>query len=110
MMSNLSRINQLKLFAQEDPTDPFNFYALALEYQLTDKNHAKIYFELLLDKFPDYLPTYYHAAAFFTESGDLNKAGETYEKGITLAHSSNDLHSKKELENAYLNFKIEYED
>ena len=31
-----SRIEQLKQFAKEDPNDPFNKYALALEYQKTD--------------------------------------------------------------------------
>jgi len=109
-MANLNRIQQLRLFTEEDPSDPFNFYALALEYQTENKNHAKEYFELLLDQFPEYLPTYFHAAVFFTELGEVNKAGQIYKKGISLAQNQQNHHAERELKNAYLNFQLEHED
>lgn len=109
-MANLDRIQQLHLFIEEDPSDPFNFYALALEYQTDLKDHAKQYFELLLDQFPEYLPTYFHAALFFTESGEVAKAGQIYKKGISLAQIQQNHHAERELKSAYLNFQLEYED
>jgi lipoprotein NlpI len=36
----MTRLEQLHQFLQEDPADPFNLYALAIEYQKTDIPHA----------------------------------------------------------------------
>lgn len=108
-MNNLPRIEHLLQFVQEDPDDPFNFYALALEYQSVDKNQARLYFDKLLLEFPDYLPTYYHAAAFFINAETTYKVRQIYEKGIKLSIQQNNLHAKRELENAFFNFQMEYE-
>ncbi|EON78953.1 hypothetical protein ADIS_0546 [Lunatimonas lonarensis] len=109
-MANLNRISQLLDYINEDPDDPFNFYALAIEYQQQDKNRAKEYFELLLERFPLYLPTYFHAAVCFIEWQEFAKAGQIYKKGITLAQQQGNQHAERELRNAYLNFQLEYED
>ncbi|WP_209330529.1 tetratricopeptide repeat protein [Lunatimonas salinarum] len=109
-MANLNRIEQLLRFVKEDPSDPFNFYALALEYQNDHKKQAKEYFKLLLDQFPEYLPTYFHAAMFFTELGELEQAAQIYKKGISLAQNQQNHHAERELKSAYLNFQLEHED
>lgn len=108
-MNNLPRIEHLLQFVQEDPDDPFNYYALALEYQSVDKNHAIQYFDKLLREFPDYLPTYFHAAAFFTNNETADKVRQIYEKGIELSVRQKNGHAQKELENAFFNFQMEYE-
>lgn len=108
-MNNLPRIEHLLQFIKEDPDDPFNYYALALEYQSADKNQATRYFDKLLRDFPDYLPAYYHAAAFFINAESTDKVRQIYEKGIELSIRQSNLHAKKELENAFFNFQMEYE-
>lgn len=100
---NNSRIHILLQYLKEEPDDPFNLYALALEYLNSDKEKAKEYFDLLLERHKDYLPTYYHAAKFYI---DKNKehAESIYQKGISLAQASGNQHALRELKNAYNEF------
>jgi tetratricopeptide (TPR) repeat protein len=106
-MSKLSRIEMLKIFAEQEPQNPFNWYALALENQISDPDDAAIYFNKLLLEHKVYLPTYFHAAAFFHELGEIDKAKEIYEKGISLAKEQKDEKTLKELKNSYQNFLFE---
>lgn len=108
-MSNLRRIHQLLEFLEEEPENPFNLYALALEYQKHDPEKVAYYFDLLLQNHKNYLPTYYHAADFFALQNEIAKAKAIYEEGIRLATQQNDNHALRELQNAYLNFQFEYE-
>ena len=95
------RITQLLQFYNEDPHDPFNVYALALEYLKHDRDRSRKLFEELLNDHKDYLPTYYHAAKFFQENGETEKATEVYEAGIALAKTVNDPKALRELRSAY---------
>ena len=108
-MSNLHRIQQLLEFLEEEPGNPFNLYALALEYQKHDPEKVVYYFDSLLQNHKNYLPTYYHAAEFFTQQNEIAKAKTIYEEGIRLATEQKDAHALRELQNAYLNFQFEYE-
>lgn len=95
------RIVQLEKFYEEDPADPFNAYALALEYLASDPAKARSLFEILLQEHSGYLPTYYHAAKFFQNTGEREKAISVYEKGISLAESTKDGKALRELRSAY---------
>lgn len=95
------RLKQLYKFYEEEPNDPFNSYALALEYLKTDREKAEEFFEILLEKHSDYLPTYYHAAKFFQDKGERTKAIGLYERGIHLAQTSGDRKAAMELKSAY---------
>ncbi len=95
------RIIQLQKFYEEDPGDPFNLYALALEYLKYDPAKARILFVRLLEIHDGYLPTYYHAAKLFQETGDKEKAIAVYESGIALAKKLNDTKTLRELKSAY---------
>ena len=95
------RIKQLQQFYEEDPSDPFNLYALALEYLKTDRGQARHLFETLIEHHGDYLPVYYQAAQLCAESGDRNRAIELYEQGIVLAKKLNDRKAQRELQSAY---------
>jgi Tfp pilus assembly protein PilF len=106
-MTKVSRMEMLKSFTEVEPENPFNFYALALEYIEFDKSSAELLFKKLLDEFPEYLPTYFHAALFFSDFGDVNFSKIIYERGIKLAESQKDEKALKELKNSYQNFLFE---
>lgn len=102
---NNERIQQLIRFVQEEPNEPFNIYALALEYLGHQPTEARLYFDQLLTQHPDYLPTYYHAAALYAELGEREKAAELYEKGIVLAKVQNKQKTLLELQRAQQAFE-----
>lgn len=104
------RLSQILVFLEETPNDPFLLYAAALEYQKAGQTErTQFFFDKLLTEQADYLPTYYHAAAFFAETGEIGKAKVIYEKGIALAEKQNEKTALREIKNAYLNFTEEYE-
>ncbi|QYH38654.1 tetratricopeptide repeat protein [Algoriphagus sp. NBT04N3] len=106
-MPYLDRKSLLKQYISEEPKNPFNWYALALELQQNEPEEAKLIFEKLLQEFPDYLPTYYQAAFLFDSLGLLDQAKKTFEEGINLATRQQDQKAIKELKNAYQNFLFE---
>jgi hypothetical protein len=104
----MNRIEQLKSLLETDTKDPFLYYCLALEYAKNNEIDAKYYFDLLFKKFPDYLPSYFHAAEFY-KNIDSKKAVELYNKGILVAQKQSNLKTLAELKNALLNYEIELE-
>ncbi len=93
------RIKMLEKFANEDPSDPFPLYALALEYQSVDKVKAKALFDKLLGQFKEYLPTYYIAGSFYLKQ-DVSKAREIFEQGLMLAKQQNNAATQREIQAA----------
>ncbi|WP_439583369.1 tetratricopeptide repeat protein [Dyadobacter bucti] len=108
-MSN-SILPSLLAFYEEDPGDPFNVYALAIEYTKSDPVKAAEFFEILLEAHPEYLPTYYHAGAFFSLQEDVKKAEEIYQKGLALALLQKNTKTHQELLRAYNGFLDEFDD
>jgi tetratricopeptide (TPR) repeat protein len=106
-MRNLERIELLKGYCVEEPQNPFNYYALALEFREFDKVEAGKLFDFVVLNFPNYLPVYFPAAQFFFENENYQKAKNLFESGIELAHVLEDEKAKKELSNAYQNFLFE---
>ncbi|NMM48090.1 tetratricopeptide repeat protein [Marinigracilibium pacificum] len=105
---NKKRIELLKSYIKEDSSDPFNYYALALEYLGENSASSKEYFVILLTNFPNYLPTYYHAAHYFMET-DPEQTAKIFEDGIKLAQQQGDFKALAELQNAYTNWQFEQE-
>lgn len=103
-------LSNLLTFYEEDPEDPFNVYALALEYLKHDSEKAGQFFDILLFNHPDYLPTYYHAGEFFALEENFKKAELIYQKGIDLALSQKNTKTHQELLRAYRGFLDELED
>ncbi|MCH7412130.1 tetratricopeptide repeat protein [Belliella sp. R4-6] len=103
-MSNLSRIETLKSYAESEPENPFNWYALALEFRNEDPQMALHYFNKLLNDHKVYLPTYYHAAALCSDLNLIDEAKKIYEDGISLAKLQQNSHALRELQNSYQNF------
>lgn len=100
---NHSRIDLLEKFIAEDPADPFNYYALALEYQQINPAKAVELFDNILIDHPGYLPAYYTAGIFHAELGNAIKAIEILSKGVELAKKKSDLKTLRELQSALEN-------
>jgi len=99
-MNDISRLDQLLEFWQQDPRDPFNIYALALEYRKIDPLTAKKYFDQLIENFPAYQATYYQAGSLWLELGLTKEAEEIYRKGMKLAQKTGKTKDYNELQNA----------
>lgn len=106
-MSNLDRLKLLIQFSEEEPENPFNWYALALEYNSIDSSKTEKLYNQLLKEHESYLPTYYPAAHFFSERGKLAKAKGIFEKGISLAQANQETKAEKELKSALEMFLFE---
>lgn len=97
----MNRLEQLTQFLQDDPNDPFTLYALALEYQKTDMIKAKALFDQLLEKHPEYIPTYYHAGNLYVTLQRIDDAVRIFEKGIAVARKQNAVKAMRELQSVY---------
>jgi hypothetical protein len=102
----MDRISQLEEFLREDPDDPFNSYALALEYLKKDSKKGQHLFEQLLNTHPNYLPTYYPFAQLLIEQQDP-RAETIFKQGIETARRLSDLKTLKELTSAYNDWLFE---
>lgn len=98
-MSN-SRIEQLKIFLNDNSKDSFVLYALATEYiNLGDDETALYYFNQLLEDDPDYTGAYYHLGKLYQRRDDPIKAEEIFNEGIKRTQAK-DLHANRELREA----------
>jgi len=104
---NSDRITLLKQFIEDEPSNPFNKYALAMEYFESAPTDSLDLLHSLLDEHPNYLPSYYKAAHLLWETEDWNKAEEIFKKGILLAKKQNDQKALRELMSAYQNFQFD---
>lgn len=105
---NNDRLALLLQYYAEDPEDPFNLYALATEYKKEAPLKALSYFEHLVEKHPDYVPTYYHLALLYIELDEVEKAKIVFEKGIEKATALNEAMLLRELKSAYDEFMMDY--
>ena len=94
---NLARLKQLEKFVEEDPTDPFNKYALALELANEDPSRALALLTDIIKLTPGYVPTYYQAANLFLEQNRLEEARIVIEKGILAARQAKEFKTVTEL-------------
>ncbi len=102
-----NRIQHLEKYLEIDPENAFSNYALALELIGIDETRTIKLFNFLLEKHPNYTATYYHAAAFHSELGNIETAQQIYEKGIEILEDTHDDKALQELKNAYQNFIFE---
>lgn len=91
------RINLLKAFISEDPADPFNYYALAIELRNQDQHESLNILNQLINDFPEYLPSYYQLGSSLINNGQHEAATSILEKGINLAITQKDQKALAEL-------------
>ncbi|GAB3921549.1 tetratricopeptide repeat protein [Larkinella terrae] len=102
---NNNRIQLLRQFIEEQPDDPFNVYALAMEYRNEQPAESWKCLKKLLDEHPTYLPTYYQAADLCTELNNRSEAEAIYQRGIELAREQKNEKALLELNRAYRAFQ-----
>ena len=104
---NEDRIQNLEQWIKEDPLEPFNKYALAIELSASQPGRAALLFDELLIHHADYLPAYYMGATFFMNQGLIEKATGIFESGIRLAQQQNNNKTLKELTSALDELKFD---
>lgn len=97
----MDRLQQLIAFQQQEPDDPFNQYALALEYLKHDPAKSESLFTSLIESHPEYLPTYYPFAHLLAGKPDRERTTMVFRSGIEQAIKANDLKTLRELRSAY---------
>ena len=103
-----SRIPLLAKRLKENPNDSFSKFALALELLKTNEiAKARMLFENIVKQDPDYVGVYYHLGGLYANLDENNLAISTYKKGIEVATSLNDQHSKTELMGALATLELE---
>lgn len=94
---NSKRIEMLQKFIEDDPTDPFNRYALALEFIEHEPSKAKDLLLKLIEESPTYLPSYYQAATLLIELRQSEAAIPIINQGIAEAKKQNESKTANEL-------------
>lgn len=103
------RLKILTELVETEPNEPFNRYALAMEYIGKDTSECLTHLEILLQDFPEYLATYYQAATIYAEQDEEEKATAVFEKGIILAEKQENDKILKELKGAFKMYQDEWE-
>jgi len=97
----MDRIATFKSFIARTPADPFPRYGLAMEHKgRGELAEAWAVFSELLEKFPDYVPTYLMAGGTLTALGRKDEAAAVYRRGVEVAARKGDPHARGELESA----------
>lgn len=98
----MERKEKLQQLLKDDPSDNFLQHALALEY-IKDGNdaEAKVLFETILERDPEYTGSYYHLAKLLERVNDYSTAITWYEKGMQRAKALKDMKTYNELRSAY---------
>ena len=94
---NPKRLEMLRKFVEEDPSDPFNWYALALELSTAQEAEAGRRWDELIQNHPDYLPAYYQAGLHWIKHNDQPKASSILNNGIALAQKQGNFKTLAEL-------------
>ncbi|MDB5127578.1 tetratricopeptide repeat protein [Mucilaginibacter sp.] len=102
----ISRLDKLLAFIQNEPEDEFLKYALATEYlRLNDSEKALSYYEDLVNNHPNYTGTYYHLGKLYEALNRKDDAISTYEKGMEITKVKRDMHAFSELQAVYRSAK-----
>jgi predicted Zn-dependent protease len=97
----MNRLEMLRQFAKESPDDPFNLYAMALEYLKSDPSAAADLFQRLIETRPDYLPTYYPYAQLLIDQNRSQMAELIFHAGMNVAKAANDHKTYHEIQSAF---------
>lgn len=94
----MNRIAQILQMLEEDPSDQFLQYALALELKKDGRMEEAI--KVLNDLSNEYLPKYYQLGKLLEENDKIDMALEVYKLGESLARKTGDLKTANELAEA----------
>lgn len=78
--------------------DPFHHYGRAMELRSLDRREEALAgFVGLIERSPDYVPSYLMAAQLASELGDIGRARELASRGIDAARRDGNEHALSEL-------------
>ncbi len=93
-----SRLEMIEKLLASGSTDPFHFYARAMELKSLGRNEdALAAFAEVRERFSDYVPTYLMAAQLAQELERTDEARAWAEQGLAQAKSKGDAHAAREL-------------
>jgi tetratricopeptide (TPR) repeat protein len=96
-----TRLDTLKSMVEQNPTDSFARYGLAMEYRNTGQLEAALaQFQALMAANPDYAPAYFHGGQTLERMGRIAEARQVYLQGIEVTTRSGDQHARSELQGA----------
>jgi Flp pilus assembly protein TadD len=96
-----TRLDVLKSIVEQNPTDCFARYGLAMEYRNTgDLDAAVDEFRALMATHPDYAPAYFHGGQTLERMGRVVEAREVYRRGIEVTARGGDTHARSEMQGA----------
>jgi len=95
------RLQILKNMVEQNPTDSFARYGLAMEYRNSgDLQSAMAEFRSLMSINPDYSPAYFHGGQTLERMGLLDEAREVYTKGVEVTIRTGNEHARSEMQGA----------
>lgn len=95
------RLEQLLSMLEQEPTDTFLQYAIAMEYfSAGEFEKALTCFNNIIDSNPDYLAAYYQTGKCHEGLIQFEDAKRVYKKGIELAERQNKTKTGNELREA----------
>lgn len=96
-----NRLDILRQMTEQDPTNTFARYGLAMEYSNAGQLAAAIEeFKTLIATDENYAAAYFHAGQAYEKLGNVEAARATYEKGIEVTTRKGDSHTRAEIEAA----------
>jgi Flp pilus assembly protein TadD len=96
-----TRLEILKSMVEQNPTDSFARYGLAMEYRNSgDLEAAMGEFRALMAANPDYGPAYFHGGQTLERMGRVDEAREVYRRGVEVTARGGDPHARSEMQGA----------
>ena len=83
----------------DEPGEPFNLYALALEYLKSDMQKSRDLFLKLIWEHPEYIPAYYMTAELLINLEEIPLARQIITDGMREAGKQNNTKALSELKN-----------
>lgn len=97
----------LAQYIAEDPADPFNHYAYAMELYKSAPQDAIGILGQLVTEHPEYLATYYTLGSWLVDDEQFEQAIAILKQGIDLAEQQGNAKTLSELKRALLNAEAE---
>lgn len=97
-MTEINRLQMLSEFLEQNPSDAFARYGLAMEYSKAGQiDQALEEFKKLLAMHPDYTNAYFMAAQTLERAGRTPEAKTMLESGIEAAKRTGNKHALSEM-------------
>lgn len=97
-MTEMSRLEMLTQFLEQNPNDAFARYGLAMEYSNQGQlDTALREFKKLLEMHPDYTNGYFMAAQALAKAERFDEAKALLQKGIESARGAGNQHALSEM-------------